>query len=92
MAARHENPQQTTMSTMRQEQAFNDGRMAFRERKRLEDNHRRNPQQRQAWIAGFEHERRIDLGTKVTPEERATTERVASKLKDWAQQFRKEHP
>ncbi len=67
--------------TMREEQAFNDGRMAYREGRECNGGSRRSPEQRAAWTEGFEHERRIDLGETATDAQRAEAQSVLAKLK-----------
>lgn len=75
------------MSARREEQAFNDGRNAYRERKDIGTNPRKSPDQRTAWRNGYEHERRLDLAEAVTPEQREEAATVAKRLKDWAKEL-----
>lgn len=37
-----------------------------------------------AWLDGYEHERRLDLAAKITPEQRAEAASVAQRLRDFA--------
>lgn len=79
------------MST-RENQAYNDGRLAFRDKVPVEKNPRRGVAQRAAWMRGFEHERRLELAEKITPAERAEAVSVAGRLGDWARQMREAKP
>lgn len=74
------------MST-RENQAFNDGKMAFRDGLEFHHNPRRSVAQRCAWAEGFEDERRRDLCDKITPKERAESVVTAAKLKEWVRQM-----
>ncbi len=71
------------MST-REKQAWNDGRVAFREGKQADKCPRRAGAQRRAWLNGYEHERRIALAERATPEQRQEAARVAQMLRDFA--------
>ena len=68
---------------MREEQAFNDGRVAFREGRASDGGTRRSKDQRAAWRRGYEHEARLDLAAKTTPERLAESRAVVGKLKAW---------
>ncbi len=70
----------------REEQAFNDGRNAFRAGKTFVGSSRRSISQRAAWQRGFEHERRLDTAAKVTDGQREEAERTVARLKDWARE------
>lgn len=68
--------------TMREEQAFNDGRMAFRAGRQCDGGARRSKEQRAAWRAGYEHERRLDLAATLTDEQRAEAKSVLARLRE----------
>lgn len=72
------------MSKRREEQAWNDGRLAYRYGHDVASCTRKNPAQRAKWLEGFEHERRLDVAAKATPEQRAEANDVARRLKEWA--------
>lgn len=71
------------MST-RTKQAFNDGRVAYREGREIGESSRRSPQQRAAFREGYEYEQKLDLRRETTPEQRAEARKVVSDLKKWA--------
>lgn len=73
------------MSNLRDEQAFNDGRNAYRAGHDIGTNPRRSKEQRAAWRRGFEHERRLDLAEAITPEMRAEAESVVKRLREFAE-------
>jgi hypothetical protein len=75
------------MSTRREQQAWNDGRNAYRQGHDIGTNPRKSPEQRTAWRNGYEHERRLDLAEEVTPERREEAAAVAKRLKEWAQKL-----
>ncbi len=70
---------------MREEQAYNDGRMAYRERGDVAACPRRSGPQRAAWMRGFERERQMDRGTKATPEQRQESSEVIKRLRDFVE-------
>jgi hypothetical protein len=70
--------------TRREEQSWNDGRLAFSDGTAIDKCPRKSPGQRKQWRAGFEHERRLALAEKITPEQRAESAAVAAKLKAFA--------
>ncbi len=73
------------MSARREEQAYNDGRLAFAHGHDATACARRSPEQRAAWLRGWEAERAQRRVREATPEEiEASRERVR-KLKEWAQ-------
>ena len=67
------------------DQAFNDGRLAFRAGTQMEQCPRRGRLQRAAWLRGFEEERARATAEKATPEQREEARRVAGKLRDFLQ-------
>lgn len=67
--------------TMREEQAFNDGRMAYREGRECNGGSRRSPDQRAAWLEGYEHERRLDRSAAATEAQRTEAASVLARLK-----------
>lgn len=72
------------MSARREEQAFNDGRLAYRYGKGMESCGRRSAEQRAKWLEGYEHERRLDRAAEATDEQRAEAASVLQRLKDFA--------
>jgi ribosome modulation factor len=66
----------------REEQAFNDGKNACREGASTESCTRRNPEQRAAWMRGFEEQRRWKTSQQASDAQRAESRRVLSALKD----------
>lgn len=70
--------------TRREEQAYNDGKMAFADGRPLSFCSRRSPDQRAAWLKGFEDERRLRASMAATPEQLAEARAALGKLKDWA--------
>jgi len=73
---------------MRREQAWNDGRLAFRQGVPWERCPRRNGVFRAAWYAGFEHERGRDARLKIDPLKLLASERVARRLGLWVREWR----
>lgn len=71
--------------TRREEQAFNDGRLAYRAGRDLTSCSRKAGPQRAKWLEGYEHERRLDIAAGATDEQRAEAASVAQRLKEWAQ-------
>ena len=69
--------------TRREEQAYNDGRLAFRAGKGFGQYTRRSLPQRDAWRQGYEHERRLDLADKITPAQEQEALRTVARLKAW---------
>jgi len=67
----------------REAQAYNDGRVAYREGRDFAACPRRNVAQRVAWRRGFEHERGMDLVATITPEQRQESARVIAALAAW---------
>lgn len=68
--------------TMREAQAFNDGKLAFRTHGQMSRCTRRpGSPMRLAWMKGFEEERARARQEKATPEEIAEGARVIAKLK-----------
>jgi ribosome modulation factor len=55
--------------TKREDQAYNDGRNAYRAGVEFDVCPRRAADQRRQWRAGFEHERKLDTADKLTDEE-----------------------
>lgn len=70
----------------RQEQAFNDGKLAFSTGKSIDSNPRQSPEQRKAWRDGFEEARRMKRAETLTPQQREEGIRVVRSLKAWAEQ------
>jgi hypothetical protein len=71
--------------TRREHQAFNDGKLAFADGKPMSSCSRRSPEQRAAWRAGYEEERRQATAAKATPEELSTARDRVRQLSAWAQ-------
>lgn len=71
-------------TSMREEQAYNDGRLAFREGKSFAECGRRSAEQRAAWQRGFEFERGLATAEKASPAQLDEARRVVGKLKEWA--------
>lgn len=71
--------------TRREEQAFNDGRNAYRAGHDLTSCSRKSTNQRVAWLEGYEHERRLDVAAQATDAQRTEAATVAKRLKDWAE-------
>lgn len=69
------------MST-RAKQAFNDGRLAFRDGTDIGRNPRKSPAQRQAWRSGFEDEQRRSVVERSTPEQLAKARGFLTQLKE----------
>lgn len=72
--------------TRREEQAFNDGKVAFAQGASIDSNPRRSPEQREAWRNGYEDERRRRLAAIATPAQREEARSVVQRLKDWAKE------
>jgi ribosome modulation factor len=67
--------------TRREDQAFNDGKNACRTGAKPESCTRRNPEQRAAWLRGFEEQRRFQTAAQATDEQRDESRRVIDRLK-----------
>lgn len=64
-----------------EQQAYNDGRCAFRDGRKCS---RRSVEQRAAWQAGYEHERRLNVAETATDEQRVDAATAVAKLKAFA--------
>ncbi len=65
----------------REEQAYTDGRNAYRAGVDFDVCTRRSPEQRKHWRAGYEHERRLDTAEKATPEQITESESAIEHLR-----------
>lgn len=72
--------------TRREEQAYNDGRNAYRAGHDLTACTRKATDQRARWREGYEYERRLDAAAKATPEELEKSRSLARDLKAWARE------
>jgi hypothetical protein len=70
--------------TMREAQAETDGKLAFASGKPASSCSRRCPEQRAAWMRGYEAERRLHVASTATPEQLAESSAVIGRLKDFA--------
>lgn len=70
--------------TRREQQAFNDGKVAFSNGLFRGQCKRTNRAQRDAWKAGWDEGQKLAVSARATPDQAEESRMVLAKLKEWA--------